>query len=83
MASMASSEERPSRRRSSKALSKLAESLTFSSRRGNHEPTVRRERKLGGFGAEPAAVGDDGVDFAVVGDVAERLREMPGRLRVR
>ncbi len=39
--------------------------------------------KLGGFGAEPAAVGDDGVDFAVVGDVAERLREMPGRLGVR
>lgn len=31
---------------------------------------------------EPAAVGDDGVDFAVVGNVAEGLREMPGGLRV-
>ena len=44
MASMASSDERPSSSRSSKALSKLAESLTFSSRMGNHEPTVNRER---------------------------------------
>src|SRR5437773_3937362 len=31
--------------RSSKALSKLAESLTLSSRRGNHDPTVSRARK--------------------------------------
>src|SRR4029077_9294472 len=37
---------------------------------------------FGGFGAEPAAVRDDGIDFTVVRDVAERLREMPGRLRV-
>jgi hypothetical protein len=34
------------------------------------------------FGAEPTAVRDDGVDFAVVGDVTERLRKIPGRLRV-
>src|SRR2546427_5272586 len=44
MASMASSEDSPSSSRSSKPLSKLAESLTFSSRSGNHEPTVSRER---------------------------------------
>src|SRR2546430_11411216 len=51
MASMASSEDRPSRRRSSKALSKLAESLTFSSRSGNHEPTVRRARNSAARGS--------------------------------
>src|SRR5467141_461053 len=31
---------------------------------------------------QPAAVGDDGIDLTVVSDVAERLRKMPGRLRV-
>ena len=35
------------------------------------------------LGAEPAAIRDDGVDFAVVGDVTERLRKIPGGLRVR
>src|SRR5258706_113007 len=44
IASMASSDDRPSSSRSSKPLSKLAESLTFSSRRGNQGPTVSRER---------------------------------------
>ena len=34
------------------------------------------------FGAEPAAIRDDGIDFAVVGDVTERLRKIPGGLRV-
>jgi hypothetical protein len=34
------------------------------------------------FGAEPAAIGDDGVDLAVVSGVAERLRKIPGRLGV-
>src|SRR5947208_1514516 len=34
------------------------------------------------FGAEPAAIGDDRVDLAIVGDVAKWLREIPGRLRV-
>src|ERR1700676_5395988 len=34
------------------------------------------------FGAQPATIGNNGVDFAVVRDVAERLRQMPGRLRV-
>src|SRR5260370_41243517 len=37
----------------------------------------------GGFGAQPAAVRDDGIDLTVVGDVAEGLRQMPGRLGVR
>ena len=48
------------------------------------EPRADGEARteFGGFGAEPAAVGDEGVDFAVVGDVAEGLREVPGRLRV-
>ena len=32
--------------------------------------------------AQPAAVTDHGINFAVVGHVAERLRELPGRLRV-
>ena len=44
MASMASSDDKPSSNFSSKPLSKVAESLTFSSRMGNHEPTVSRER---------------------------------------
>ena len=34
------------------------------------------------FSAEPAAIGDNGIDFAVVSDVAERLGKVPGRLRV-
>jgi hypothetical protein len=34
------------------------------------------------FGAEPAAIGNDGVDFAVVRDVAEGLCQAPGRLRI-
>src|SRR6266478_676347 len=38
--------------------------------------------EFGSFSAEPAAVGDDGIDLAVVCDVAEGLGEMPGRLRV-
>ena len=38
--------------------------------------------EFGGFGAEPAAIGNDGIDFTVVGDIAERLGEMPGRLGV-
>ncbi len=44
MASMASSEDSPSSNRNSRPLSKLAESLTFSSRMGNQGPTVSRER---------------------------------------
>ena len=35
------------------------------------------------LGAQPAAVRDDGIDLAVMRDVAERLRQMPGRLGVR
>src|SRR4029077_12303469 len=38
--------------------------------------------RFSGFGTEPAAIGNDGVDFTVVGNVAEGLREMPGGLRV-
>ena len=34
------------------------------------------------FGAKPATIGNDGIDFAVVSDVAERLCKVPGRLRV-
>ena len=37
---------------------------------------------FGLLGAKPAAIRDDGIDFTVMRDVAERLREMPGRLRV-
>ena len=44
MASMASSDDKPSSSRSSNPLSKLAESLTFSSSRGNQDPTASRER---------------------------------------
>src|SRR6202040_2273917 len=31
-------------------------------------------------GAQPAAIADDGIDFAIVSDVTERLSELPGRL---
>ena len=34
------------------------------------------------FGVQPATVGADGIDFAVVGHEAERLRQRPARLRV-
>ena len=37
---------------------------------------------LGFFGAKPAAIGNDGIDFAIVRNVAERLGEIPGRLRI-
>ena len=49
------------------------------------EPRAHSEARaeFGGFGTKPAAVRDDGIDLAVVRDVTERLREMPGRLRVR
>src|SRR2546430_12677738 len=49
------------------------------------EPRAHGEARaeFGGFGTKPAAVRDDGIDLTVVGNVAKRLREMPGRLRVR
>src|SRR5216683_1553240 len=48
------------------------------------EPRSYRELRadFGGFGAQPAAVRDNRIDLSVMRDVAEGLREMPGRLRV-
>ncbi len=82
MVSMASSGAKPSRSFSSKALSKLAESLTFSLERREPGADGEASAKFALFGAEPAAIRDDGVDFTVVGDVTERLRKIPGGLRV-
>src|SRR6266403_5228187 len=42
----------------------------------------KRRANLAFFGAQPAAVGNNSVDFTVVRYVAEGLREMPGRLGI-
>ena len=52
----------------------------FQGREPGADGQARAEFAL--FGAKPAAIRDDGVDFAVVGGVAKGLRKMPGRLRV-
>src|SRR2546422_6664384 len=47
------------------------------------EPRAHREPRaeLGCFGAEPAAVRDDGIYLTVVGGVGGRVRQKPGRRR--
>src|SRR5713226_220734 len=38
---------------------------------------------LARLGSQPAPIGNDGIDFSVVRHVAERLRQVPRRLRIR
>ena len=82
MASMASSEESPSQQAQ---LERVIEAggiadVFFEQREPRADGEARAN--FAGLGAEPAAVGDDGIDFAVVRDVAKGLREVPGGLRV-
>src|SRR6266404_6078921 len=85
MASMASSEDSPSSNLNSRPLSKEAMLAIADVFFQDGKPRAHREPRTNFalLGAQPAAVRDDGIDLAVMRDVAERLRQMPGRLGVR
>src|SRR5256885_3460492 len=49
------------------------------------QPRTRVELRVNfvALGAKPTAIGDDGIDFAIVRHIAKRLRKLPRRLCVR
>ena len=73
----------PGADRISSALSKLAESLTPSSRTRKRSCRAEFLPERAFARAHPAAIGADRIDFAIVRDETERLRELPRRAGIR